>query len=339
VRSSQQVTSEAFSNIAFVKYWGKFARQYPLNPSISMLIPQCKTSCIIDFTLDETNPGVNSFLFENKENELFKHRIVKYLKDIEDIYFIGNKLSLSIQTENNFPHSAGIASSAFAFAAIAKALVEIEKHFHNIEDEDRRASILARLASGSACRSVSNSEFSIWGETRMEVGSNDFSTSLSLGHEQKENLGWPLLDTILVVDSKQKSVSSSEGHSLMNTHLYKDVRINQAHENLRTIYSAINNGDLKTFGEIIENEALTLHALMMTSYPSFCLLHPNSLAIIELIKSFRNRTDVHLYFTIDAGPNMHLIYPEKEKAIIDKFINEELKHLTESVMWGVSHES
>ena len=338
--SIQLVTSEAYSNIAFVKYWGKFGRQYPLNPSISMPIPQCKSTCSIEYEINESNPGISSFRFEGQENILFQERISKYLTSIEDIYPLSKKLSLNINTSNNFPHSAGIASSASAFAAIAKCLVQIEQNvLGNVENPNQRSSILARLASGSASRSVGNGEFSVWGKNKLNIGSDDYSIDIFLDQSTKTQLGWPLLDTILVVSSSTKSVSSSQGHSLMNTHPYKDARIEQAHENFRVLYSAIHNGDITTFGEIIENEAMSLHALMMTSYPSFCLLHPNSLKIIELIKDYRQNTKANLYFTIDAGPNLHLIYPHCEKEKIENFINSDLKDFTESIMWGEQLES
>lgn len=331
----QQVSSEAFSNIAFVKYWGKYGRQYPCNPSISMPIPQCKSFCSMEFELDDSNHGIESFEFEGSENTEFKNRINNYLESISDVYPLSNKLRLKIKTSNNFPHSAGIASSASAFAAIAKCLVQIEEIVvGKIENLNDRASMLARLASGSACRSISESEFTIWGKTKFDIGSNEFTQDVQLSDQTKDKLGWPLLDTILVVSSETKKVSSSQGHALMNTHLYKDARIEQAHENMRVIYSAIQNADLKTFGEIIENEALSLHALMMTSYPSFCLLHPNSLKIIELVKEFREQTGTNLYFTIDAGPNIHLIYPNIEKKIINEFITTNLLSLSESIIWG-----
>ena len=120
----------------------------------------------------------------------------------------------------------------------------------------------------------------------------------------------------------------------MNSHPYKEARIEQAHENLRVLYGAIQNGDLKTFGQIIENEAMTLHALMMTSYPSFCLLHPSSLRIIELIKDYRSKSGLNLFFTIDAGPNLHLIYPLSEKEEVERFISSTLKQECENIIWG-----
>lgn len=339
MNSIQTVSNKAFSNIALVKYWGKTGRQYPLNPSLSMLIPQCYSSCEISFEFDEKNPGVKSFLFENMENEVFSTRIKKYLRDIEDVYPLTKKLSLAIKTSNNFPHSAGIASSASAFAALAKCLTDIEISLGiELEDAQKRSSMLARLGSGSACRSLTSAEFNLWGKTLFEIGSNDYGTDLKLTPTQQEKLGWPLLDTILIVSSATKKVSSSQGHALMHTHPYREARIEQANENMRVLYQAIMNGDPETFGEIVENEAMSLHALMMSSYPAFCLLLPNSLAIIEKVQTYRRMTGLNLYFTIDAGPNIHLIYPEKQAAQINLFIQQELSPLCETIFWGQSYD-
>jgi diphosphomevalonate decarboxylase len=337
VNSSQQVTSEAFSNIAFIKYWGKYGRQFPLNPSLSMPIPQCKSFCTMNFILDDKSGGIESFTFEGSENNLFKDRIEKYLNSIVDIYPLANRLKLEISTSNNFPHSAGIASSASSFAAIAKCLVKIEEIINGpVDNFLNRASLLARLASGSACRSLSEAEFTIWGDGQLDIGCNEFTQDITLSAAQKDKLGWPLLDSILVISSETKKVSSSYGHELMNSHPYKDARVQQANDNLRVLYGALENGDLKTFGEIIENEAMSLHALMLSSYPSFCLLHPNTLKIINLIKNYRKETDANLYYTIDAGPNIHLIYPALEKNEIEQFIHNKLESSCESIIYGES---
>lgn len=293
----------------------------------------------ISYEINEHAPGVETYFFEGSENASFKKRINLYLESISDVFPLANKLKLNIKSENNFPHSAGIASSASAFAALADCLVQIETQLgFKVDNKTQRTSYLARLGSGSAGRSISHGEFNLWGETQIGIGDNEFGTDILLNEKQKRELKWPLLDSILIVSSEQKQVSSSQGHALMHTHLYKDVRIAQANENLRVLYQAILNGDLETFGEVVENEALTLHALMMTSYPAFCLLKPNSLAIIEKVRAFRNKTDLNLYFTIDAGPNIHLIYPEIQSEAIQSFIKDELSHLCEDVIWGQSNE-
>ena len=329
---TNKVIYSAPSNIAFVKYWGKHGRQLPMNPSISMTLSACKTLCSVEYRIDEENPGISEFLFEGQENEKFKNRLQHFLDSVEDVYPFARKLNLKVSTENTFPHSAGIASSASAMAAFSACLAAIEFEIKNKESHGpiflKRVSFLARLASGSACRSV-YPRFATWGEIETGEGTNEFALPLESVHENFKEMG----DAIVIVSGKEKEVSSSAGHELMNTHFYKDVRKGQAQENMRQILNALKIGDYDSFGEILENEALTLHALMMTSYPSYILLEPNSLEVIKQVKSFRQKTGLPLYFTIDAGPNIHLIYPLTIEADVKSFLEGMNDDIYESVLY------
>lgn len=315
------------SNIAFVKYWGKYGRQLPMNPSISMTLKNCHTVCEVTYQIDDKNPGLKSFQFENEENSAFSERIEKFLESISDIYPLVNSLSLEVKTSNSFPHSAGIASSASAMSALCFCLAQIESEVNGESDKIlEKASFMSRLASGSACRSI-YPDYASWGEyTSCSHSSNEYASLFTEFHESFKKVK----DTILIVSSETKGVSSSLGHTLMNGHPFKDSRKEQALENMRVITNAMKLGDWDTFGEILENEALTLHALMMTSNPSFILLKPESLSIIDKIRSFRKKTKTPLYFTIDAGPNMHLIYPEAVHKDVMNFIESDLKEHCEN---------
>jgi diphosphomevalonate decarboxylase len=323
-----KVKVQAPSNIAFIKYWGKFGRQYPLNPSLSMTLNKCLTEMEIEYTLDSHSKKITDFIFENKKNEKFKKRIEQYLHDIEDIFPLAKRLSLKIKSSNTFPHSAGIASSASAMAAVAAGLCAIKTQITGEEPSLDEMSGLARLGSGSACRSLFPS-FSIWGESDHVMGNNNFAVKYTKFHSNFSKLQ----DTILIVSGKEKAISSSIGHELMHGHSFRDARCRQAKENLVTILSAMENGDYKTFGEILENEALTLHALMMTSYPSYILLKPESLELIERIRKARSELDIPMYFTIDAGPNIHLIYPDSHIELVHTFLDQEIKHLCENMIF------
>ena len=315
------------SNIAFVKYWGKHGRQLPMNASISMTLKNCHTVCEINYSIDKENPGLKSFKFEGEENEGFKKRIDKFLESISDVYPLVNSLSFEVSTSNSFPHSAGIASSASAMSALCFSLAKIEEDMGEVSSDKviEKASFLSRLASGSACRSV-YPNYASWGEYQSDENSSDDYASLFTDfHESFQSVK----DTILIVSSETKAVSSSLGHQMMNGHPFKEARKEQALENMRVITNAMKAGDWETFGEVLENEALTLHALMMTSDPSFILLKPNSLNIIEKIREFRKETGTPLYFTIDAGPNMHLIYPANVSDTVLTFINSKLKQFCE----------
>lgn len=309
------------SNIALVKYWGKFGRQFPMNPSISMTLNNCYTDCAITYSeVSENNAGVNSFEFEGEQNEKFKARIEKFLSSIKDKMPMLNSLSLDIKTSNSFPHSAGIASSASAMSALCMCLAAIAENTGT-----KYASELSRLASGSACRSVFP-HYAIWGESKDFDSTNYFAVPYADFNESFSSVH----DAICIVSSAEKEVSSSVGHDLMNDHPFIEARIDQANDNLKKILAAMKIGDWKSFGLILENEALTLHALMMTSNPSFILLKGRSLEIIEAIRKFRNDTDLPIYFTIDAGPNIHILYPDSIKLEAVMFLEEKIKPLCEN---------
>lgn len=306
------------SNIAFVKYWGKTGRQLPMNPSISMTLCESFTHMTVDFKVTENKNEtiIDKFELQGNENESFKLRLEKFLNSIEDQCSFIKHLKLEIKSENSFPHSAGIASSASALSALSLCLVTIESMLNGIDEINfEKASVLSRLGSGSACRSI-YSEFAMWGFDEVIGSRNEYATKFQVADEFKN-----LKDAILIVDSKPKKVSSSLGHDKMNNHPYAQARFLQAKNNFRSILKSMEEGDWKTFGEILEDEALTLHALMMTSSPSFILLKPQSLEIIDKVRDFRNKTGLNLYFTIDAGPNIHLIYPQNQENEILPFLD------------------
>ena len=315
------------SNIAFVKYWGKKGRQLPLNPSLSMTLAHCYTEMSIDYIIDTENPGIDEFIFEGQEQEKFKIKIQKYLSDISDVFPLGKNLRLKIKSKNTFPHSAGIASSASAMGALACCLTQIESEIdgsasfdQNPDDFRKRATLLARLASGSASRSIYPG-FVSWGRNQiLEDSSDEYAMVVSDIHEDFGQLH----DSVLIVSQDPKSVSSTEGHRLMNAHSFKEARIEQANENYRVLLNALKHGEWEGFGEVLENEALTLHGLMMSSDPSYVLLLPQSLTLIEKIRKYRVELGLKMFFTIDAGPNIHLIYPEDCKTEVLEFIENHL---------------
>ena len=140
-------------------------------------------------------------------------------------------------------------------------------------------------------------------------------------------------NAILIVSSGTKAVSSSAGHELMDTHPYAPTRYIQAGQRLSRLIPALEQGDWATFGQIAENEALTLHALMMASNPSYILMKPGSLALIDRIRTFRQETGYSVYFSLDAGPNLHVLYPEDQAEAVEAFLHQECIPLCEEEYW------
>lgn len=313
------------SNIALVKYWGKKDNQIPANPSVSFTLNNCKTITKLTFA-KKTNTDNFSFdlLFESKPKEDFKPKIQKFFERIEIYLPFLKDYHFTIDTQNTFPHSSGIASSASGMAALAMNLMSLEKALNPTMTEEyfyQKASLLARLGSGSACRSIKG-EVVTWGKQTNIKGSSDlFGVEFPYAiHENFKNYQ----DTILLVDKGEKQVSSTVGHELMHNHSFAERRFAQAHENLNKLIGIFENGNLEEFIKIVESEALTLHAMMMTSMPYFILMKPNTLEIINRIWKFRNETKIPVCFTLDAGANVHVLYPNKDKETILQFIKDEL---------------
>lgn len=310
------------SNIAFVKYWGKKGHQLPANPSFSMTLDRCYTSTKIQF--EKSDDLEVELLFDGKVNGIFSEKVKKFLSSLgEELSFIENT-KFSISTENTFPHGTGIASSASGLSAIALCLTDFlfeAKGKRKGDDFFEVASFISRLASGSACRSVYGG-YTSWGDV-----SDEFASEVVV-HPSFQTLH----DDVLVICSEEKKVSSRAGHERMKEHPFAEARFTQAKNNFETLKSVMQNGDIIELGRILEEEALTLHAMMMTSPEGFTLFKPMSIAAMEKIREFRNDTNLPLYFTLDAGPNLHLIYPPSDAKKIQPFIQEVLKPLGETLI-------
>jgi diphosphomevalonate decarboxylase len=192
----------------------------------------------------------------------------------------------------------------------------ISKEFFN-----KKASFLARLGSGSACRSIEGNLI-VWGAHANIKGSSDL-VGVKYPYEVHQNFK-NYHDTILLVDKGEKQVSSTVGHNLMHNHPFAEQRFEQAHSNMDALILVLKSGDLNTFISIVEREALTLHAMMMSSDPYFILMKPNTLQIINKLWEFRAKTGLHICFTLDAGANVHVLFPESEAKQIQEFIKTEL---------------
>lgn len=312
------------SNIALVKYWGKKEHQIPENPSISFTLDNCKTITTLSFVKKNTDNFSFDIFLEGEKKDDFKPKIETFFKRIENYLPFLKAYHFTIETSNTFPHSSGIASSASGMSALALCLMSIEKALNPDMSEAhfiKKALFLARLGSGSACRSLEG-DLVVWGKHKQIDGSSDlFGIKYPFHvHENFKNYN----DAILLVDKGEKQVSSTLGHNLMHNHPFAQERFKQAHDNLSNLIKILKTGDLKNFIDLVESEALTLHAMMMTSMPYFILMKPNTLEIINKIWSYRQDTGIPVCFTLDAGANVHVLYPEKHTEKVNQFIKNEL---------------
>ena len=307
------------SNIALIKYWGKHGDQLPNNPSLSITLSKAHTKTTVTARPAEHQTTVD-FMFEGEPNAAFAKRIEGYIRRFRDAYPALAGMHFQIASSNSFPHSAGIASSASAMSALALCLISM------IQPEDspafwQEASDMARQGSGSACRSVYG-PVAAWGKTTHLPDSSDLH---AVRVPDVDSVFSTFQDAICIVDTKPKPVSSSTGHGLMHNHPYAKERFEQAHRNFESLLEAMRRGNLERFIEITESEALSLHAMMMTSSPSFVLMRPSTIAMIEQIRSFRQETGIPICFTLDAGPNVHILYPKAHASVVMPWLDQAMQ--------------
>lgn len=321
------------SNIAIVKYWGKKKDQIPCNASLSLTLSESYTT--LNARLEEKAVDADialTYYFEGARNEAFEARILKFLTKHQAAFPFLQTHHLVLESSNSFPHSTGIASSASAFGALALVLCDFYEQTQGKPISDNwmlTASNYARLGSGSACRSLFQA-WAQWGAIDSDANSSNFhAIPITDVHPNFSDMQ----DAVLIVDDEPKKVSSSAGHGLMNSHAYADARFIQANERVEQLRNILKTGDLDKFITLTESEALTLHAMMMTSGDYYLLMRPNTIAVIEKIFAFREQTKVPVCFTLDAGPNIHLLYPGAHKAEVENFIRHELSVLVKSIIF------
>ncbi|MEZ5014727.1 MAG: diphosphomevalonate decarboxylase [Chitinophagales bacterium] len=320
-----QVTWRSPSNIAIIKYWGKHGNQLPNNASLSLTLSNASTETSLKLLRKRSKKEIEvDFRFEGEKNPAFAEKITTYITSLHKEMSWLSTHRLQIHSSNSFPHSAGIASSASSMSALALCLLSTDvMQGRKLKPEQffSVAGNYARLGSGSACRSVFPG-FALWGKTDLIETASD-KTAIPFPENYHPDFE-EMQDSILIVHAGEKPVSSRAGHALMRTHSMADQRYANAHTRLKTLIQVLRSGDWETFCSITEAEALELHALMMTSDPSYILMRPNTLAIIEKIRHFRADTKIPLCFTLDAGPNVHVLYPWFVKKEVRNFIQSEL---------------
>ncbi len=312
------------SNLAIVKYWGKKDIQKPLNPSISFSLKNAVTTTRVSAV--PSKQGGFTFSLDGNKKETFNAKVANLLKMASSTLPFIIKHHLTIESSNTFPHSSGIASSASSMSALALCLVDLQQIINCEIDQNmdlQMVSEIARLGSGSAARSVYGG-WTIWGETpSIEESSDNYAVKLPNIHENFMQIA----NAILIIEPNRKKVSSSQGHALMNNHPYGEARIKQANDNAQQLLKVLELGNWNQFFDIAENEALSLHALMMSSNPGYTLLHPNSLKVIEEVRRVRLEENLPVGFSMDAGPNVHLLYPKREESKVLFWIESNIKPL------------
>jgi diphosphomevalonate decarboxylase len=307
--SERSVTAEAGSNIAFVKYWGArdLAHAIPANASISMTLHACRSICSAtywpDAQRDEVLLAHGNQRVDERENESaplveladpgpgFTQRVVAQLDRLRE--WAGVEGGFRIATRNTFPAAAGIASSASGFAALTIAAIQALGR----SVEPRELSALARRSgSGSAARSV------FGGFVEWPVGDDDLCAAAPIAGRDH----WALCDVIAVVESGPKEVSSLDGHRRAVTSPYYERRQERLPEKLEQVRAAIRDRDLAALGPVVEEEAIDLHLIAMSSRPAIFYWQPATLALLAAVRELR-AAGVGAWATMDAGANVHVL--------------------------------
>jgi diphosphomevalonate decarboxylase len=295
-------TATANSNIAFIKYWGNrdYALRLPVTGSISMNLEGLHTRTTIAF--DESLTADVVVLGGDVQSPEATQRVSQHLNRIRTR--AGITTFARVDSQNNFPASTGIASSASAFAALTLAASAAV----GLTLSEKKLSILARQGSGSASRSVPGG-FVEW----YEGITTDDSYSVSIAAPDH----WALADCIAIVSHAPKEVGSADGHVLAPTSPLQPARIQDTPRRLVACRNALLARDFASFAEIVEEDSTMMHAIMMTSRPPLYYWQPPTLAIMAAVRQWRAE-GLPACFTIDAGPNVHVITPAEHKNEVNR---------------------
>ena len=300
----EKATAFAPANIALVKYWGKRDSKLnlPVTDSLSIDLGNLGTETTIEHSPDGQDTVI---LNGNKlaQDDPFAVKVINFADLFRNALnqTAANRPALTIITSNNIPTGAGVASSASGFAALTKALDQ----FFGLALAGRELSLLANLGSGSASRSIFNGFVYRHAGTDPD-GMDSYSEPLPYT--------WPELKIgLITVSAKAKRVSSREGmeRTVATSPLYKSWP-DQVKEDMEKMLSAIKAKDFQLLGSTAEDNALTMHECMRASTPPLNYFEPETEAIISKVQELR-KDGFPLYLTIDAGPNVKLLYLNKDE--------------------------
>jgi diphosphomevalonate decarboxylase len=293
---THSATAQANPNIAFIKYWGNRddALRLPMNGSISMNLDGLFTRTTVSF---QPSLALDEFVLNGREMTGHALERVSVMLDLVRAK-AAFALRAEVVSENNFPTGAGIASSASAFAALTRAASKAA----GLDLPEAELSRLARRGSGSACRSIPG------GFVEWKVGTGDED---SYAYSIAESDHWALADCVAVVSAEHKVTGSTEGHALASTSPLQAARVADAPRRLDICREAILNRDFNRLTEIIEQDSDLMHAVMMTSRPALFYWEPATLAVMDAVRAWR-KEGLPAAYTIDAGPNVHVICPQDE---------------------------
>ena len=305
-RTERTATSIANANIAFVKYWGNRdnALRIPSNGSISMNLSGLYSHTQVTF-----DPALDRDRLSLGGKEVAGAALARACTLLDQVRNLaGLRAHAQIISYNNFPTGTGIASSASGFAALTLAASRAA----GLNLAEAELSRLARLASGSACRSIPG------GFVEWRAG-HDHASSYAFSIAPPEH--WDLRDCIAVTSLAHKPTTSQEGHALADTSPLQAARVSSAESRLQVCREAILTRDFDALAQVVELDSNLMHAVMMTSTPILMYWLPATVLVMRAVQEWR-RGGVPVCFTIDAGPNVHVLCPASEAEAVIQRLNQ-----------------
>lgn len=310
----QSAKAFAPANIALCKYWGKrnLELNLPTTSSLSISLGDKGTTTKIQLLVSDT-PVSDTKSYINHDQITFNQRLLasadpvaQRMSQFLDLFRPQPNFVFKIETRNNIPTSAGLATSASGFAALVLALDQL----FDWQLGKKHLSILARLGSGSAARSLWNG-FVKWYRGSRKDGFDSFAEPLA-------DI-WPELRVgLLILSDQEKMISSGQAmQQTVQTSPFYDAFLKQSPKDIKILEKAIAQKDFHTFGKVTETNALAMHATMLTAWPPICYAIPRTIEMMHCIWEERKQ-GFALYFTQDAGPNLKLLFLQPDAPIIKK---------------------
>ena len=301
--SMKTVTVHTNPNIALIKYWGKRDKKLflPTKSSFAVTVSKLKTITTVQFNSEKKDK-----ISFNWENSCTNEKIINFLNLFRKQYNIDKYFI--VETHNEFPTGAGLASSSSGFAALALALDALCK----LNLSKKKLSMLARQGSGSACRSI-HGGFVLWHKGTQTDGSDSYAKQI-FPHDY-----WPELRILIAIVKKQeKKVSSRAGmQKTMQTSPVYNQWITESKQRIEPLIEAIKQKDLPTAGKLIEADWTGMQKTMLTTQPKIDYCIPATHDVIQAIRDLREK-NIEAYITTDAGPNVKIFCLDNDvETIID----------------------
>jgi len=301
------VTAVAHANIALIKYWGKRSaeKNLPAVGSVSLTLDALKTKTSVRFLPDGEK---DQLILDGRVAGVEQARKVS---QFTDLMAGSNRPPVFIESYNNFPTGAGLASSASGFAALAKALNKA----CSLDLDDQTLSAFARQGSGSAARSI------FGGFAEMKLGSNN-SGDGDYAHQLYDENYWDIRLLVAVVSQAPKKIGSTEGmNRTAQTSPFYNAWIESSPNDIRNIKSALAERDFQKLGELSEHSAMKMHGLAISAHPSILYWQAGTMESIRKVWGLRKR-GIPAYITMDAGSQVKVITLPEHCSIIKEALTE-----------------